>query len=76
MLTSTDEVDKELGCVCLRWCTTDREKHSAVGEDEFSDKTKLNVREQFRVEPSKVIGGALHVVKRSCGISLLSRDLP
>lgn len=37
-----DKVDKELGSVCVRWSTTDKEGYSGVAGDQLVIRTELN----------------------------------
>lgn len=69
------EVDKELGCVCLRWRSIDEEYHSDVSGIELNKKTELNVGEWFEVEPFSEIHGVVHVAQGIYGTPLLGRSL-
>lgn len=57
-----DNMDRELGCVCLRWSTTDEVDQSLETEGGGRSECKVNVGEWFRVEPLSSIAGLAHVV--------------
>lgn len=66
-----DDVDDELGCVCLRWSTTNEQDHSAVINEELNNKMDLTVTVWFVEEPFTAISGVAHVGPGSCWIPLV-----
>lgn len=71
-----DNLDKQLGCMCLRWSTTDEQDHDAVAGYELNNRTGLNAGEWCAVELFSAIRGVVHVVKGKYGNPLLSKPLP
>lgn len=67
-----DNMDEELGYVCLRWITIDEEEHSTVAEKELKNRTELNVNGWFGVEPLSAIRGVVYVVSSNYDVSSLS----
>lgn len=71
----SDEVYKELGCICLTFSTTDKENHSTVIGRESSIKTELNLNECLELEPFRANGNIVQVVIGNYRISPQSRAL-
>lgn len=59
-----DGIDKELGCVCLRWSTTDEIYHT-ISEDENRE---FAVGEWFGLEPLSAIREVVHVVRKNYSV--------
>lgn len=64
-------VDKKMYFVCLRCCTTNEERHSAVAEKKLNNMLKLNLCEALGVNLCSAIRDIVYVVKGSYGSSPL-----
>lgn len=69
----TDNIDKILGCICLRWETEDGLDHS---NSVFKDKDTIRAGEQYGLIPFQSICGTCQVIRSNYGIHPYSEELP
>lgn len=59
---AVDSIDRELGCVRLRWIMTDEVHHSLEAEGNKRSEREHNVGKWFVVQPLSSILCSIHVV--------------
>ena len=63
-----DAIDRELGCICLRWVNAD-------GGEEIDGSCHYGA-EWFGLEPVEAIRGSIHIVRGNMAIHPHTQELP
>lgn len=70
-----EDLNKDLGCLCLTLLTTDGKYHGAIEDDKSKIETELSVSEWFQVILFSSIRSVMHVVRSKYDISSTCRAL-